>query len=87
MQERVPKYRPPASTELLEGYARKLRDMARHLDPEDDLGCAICGIGPHVAGCPVPALRTAEAQLRAMAAVATSLGGDTRLRGVERGAV
>jgi hypothetical protein len=71
-------YRPAASVELLEGFAKRVRLMAERLDPGDELGCSCCGIGPHIDNCPVPALWLAEAKLRAMAAIPVAIVTHTR---------
>ena len=70
--------RPAASVELLSSYAKKVAGMATTLDPGDELGCAVCGIGRHIDGCPVPALWLAEAKLRAMAAIPVAIVTHTR---------
>lgn len=70
--------RAAASPEQLAGYARKVAAMATTLDPGDELGCAVCGIGRHIDGCPVPALWLAEAKLRAMAAIPVAVVTHTR---------
>jgi hypothetical protein len=79
--------RAAASVELLAGYARKVAAMASRLDPGDELGCAVCGIGSHTDGCPVPALWLAEAKLRAMAAVPVAIVPRTRGTSVPEGEV
>jgi hypothetical protein len=61
--------RAAASPDFLAGAARKVEAMVQALDPGDDLGCAVCGCGPHVPKCPVPALREAAELLAFMAAV------------------
>ena len=59
--------RPAASPDWLAGAARKIGLMLGTLEGEG--GCSVCGIGPHVEHCPVPALRRAKADLDFMAAV------------------
>lgn len=62
--------RPATTPDALAGAARKIALMLATFDPGgDSAGCAICGIGPHVERCPVPALRRAKEDLDFMAAV------------------
>ena len=59
--------RAAASPDWLAGAARKIALMLGTLEGEG--GCSVCGVGPHVERCPVPALRRAKDDLDFMAAV------------------
>ncbi len=61
--------RPAATPDALAGAARKVEAMVQAFDPGDEAGCAVCGCGPHVPRCPVPALREAAELLAFMASV------------------
>lgn len=58
---------PAAQPEQLRRYAKAVKDMAEKLANEED--CSVCGRGPHVDRCPVPALREAREHLEFMAQV------------------
>lgn len=68
--------RPAASAEQLVGYAKVIARWLAML--EGDGGCSICGMGPHVERCPVPALRAAHERLAFMASVPVMAGARTR---------
>lgn len=59
--------RPAASPEQLAKYAKVIGQWLAVLDGEG--GCALCGVGPHVPRCPVPALLEATELLAFMASV------------------
>ena len=61
--------RAAATPDALAGAARKIALILATFDPGDGAGCSICGCGPHVEHCPVPALRRAKDDLDFMAAV------------------
>lgn len=60
--------RRAAPQEQLARYARAISQWLSDLEGPDD-GCSICGLGPHVERCPVPALKMAREQMGFMASV------------------
>lgn len=64
---------PATPAKRLLRMAEQVRQWLESLEGED--GCGICGIGKHVARCPVPDLRHAREHLLFMAAVPEDSGG------------
>ena len=60
--------RRAAPQEQLARYARAISQWLSDLEGPDD-GCSICGLGPHVERCPVPALKVAKEKMGFMASV------------------
>lgn len=60
--------RRAAPQEQLARYAKAISQWLSDLEGQDD-GCSICGIGPHVERCPVPALKMARERMSFMASV------------------
>ena len=77
MSDRAVVARPAAASERLARYAVVVQQWLTALEGDD--GCSVCGIGPHVERCPVPALRSARERLAFMAAAPVTT--EVRTRG------
>ena len=69
--------RPAASPDQLARYSKAIAQWLVALEGNE--GCSVCGMGPHVELCPVPALRSAQERLAFMSAVPVTT--ETRTRG------